>query len=43
MAQKRVKCKQCGFRIRGKNHENGPHHKEGKYKSYTPPGKKRRY
>lgn len=28
--QKKVKCPECGFRIRGKNHENGPHHKGGK-------------
>jgi hypothetical protein len=23
-------CKKCGFRIRGKNHEAGIHHKTGK-------------
>lgn len=21
-----TKCKQCGFRVRGAQHENGPHH-----------------
>lgn len=24
---KREKCKACGFRIRGANHEQGAHHK----------------
>ena len=23
-------CKECGYRIRGKNHENGEHHKNKK-------------
>jgi hypothetical protein len=25
----RERCKQCGFRIRGPNHAEGTHHKEG--------------
>jgi hypothetical protein len=24
----RPRCKVCGFRIRGKNHENGEHHQQ---------------
>ena len=23
------RCKQCGFKIRGPNHEEGQHHKKG--------------
>ena len=23
---KRIRCKICGFKIRGPNHESGPHH-----------------
>jgi rubrerythrin len=25
-----LRCQKCGFRIRGKNHENGPHCQSGK-------------
>ncbi len=24
-----MRCKKCGFRIRGRNHEEGEHHKLG--------------
>ena len=27
MAKKSKRCKECGFRVRGKGHEDGPHHK----------------
>lgn len=27
----------CGFMKRGKRHEDGPHHKNGKNGRYTPP------
>jgi len=40
---KREKCKECGFKIRGKKHKEGAHHKEGKFKKYTPANQKRRY
>ena len=31
------KCSACGFRIRGKNHEQGGHHKRGFKGTHTPP------
>lgn len=32
MEKKRPKCKVCGFRIRGKNHDKGSHHQNAKRK-----------
>jgi hypothetical protein len=40
---KKEKCKECGFKIRSKNHKDGEYHKKGKYGNYTPPQKKKRY
>jgi len=28
-----LKCKECGFRIRGRNHKDGDHHKNGRQTS----------
>lgn len=25
----KIKCKKCGYKIRGKNHEQGNHHNSG--------------
>lgn len=30
------RCPQCGFRRKGKNHDDGEHHKSGKHGSYNP-------
>lgn len=30
-------CPSCGFRMRGKNHNEGDHHKKGKFGNYSPP------
>lgn len=37
-----MRCKECGYRIRGKGHEEGPHHrskteenKDGKFDAYV--------
>jgi hypothetical protein len=30
-------CKSCGFLIRGKNHDQGAHHQNGKGGKYNPP------
>lgn len=35
-------CKDCGFKIRGKNHENGDHHKGIKIKQIGKSGGGRR-
>jgi hypothetical protein len=32
-----VLCTVCGFKIRGKKHNDGDHHQKGKYGSYSPP------
>ena len=32
----RPRCRTCGFRIRGANHEQGAHHQHGKGGKYTP-------
>lgn len=31
----RERCCSCGFKIRGKNHEDGVHHKQGRVKATT--------
>lgn len=31
-----MKCPKCGFRVRGKNHDKGRHHKKGKMGKYNP-------
>jgi len=33
----RPRCPKCGFKIRGKQHEKGNHHKHGEERQYTPP------
>jgi len=35
MRDKKEKCKDCGFRIRSKNHESGNHHKKGSDGKYS--------
>jgi len=37
-----MRCKICGFRVRGKEHVKGSHHEKGKY-SLTDPKKITKY
>tara|TARA_R110000824_G_scaffold260055_3_gene448695 strand:- start:1143 stop:1265 length:123 start_codon:yes stop_codon:yes gene_type:complete len=39
MEKKKKHCSKCGFRIRGKNHEEGFHHKNGSGRSTGKAGK----
>ena len=38
----KLKCKKCGFRIRGRTHEEGDHHKNGRQTSAAKPKIRRR-
>lgn len=36
---KSTRCGKCGFKIRGKLHDEGNHHNSGSNKTYSPPKK----
>ena len=40
--QKANRCKECGYRIRGSNHENGLHHKGHRDLTYRHDAKRKK-
>ena len=40
--KKYERCKKCGFRVKGKKHDEGEHHQKGSNAKYTPPRRSKR-